>query len=217
VAVRSDVELGGTEQKFNLLLARDIQEAYGIPPQVAVTMPILTGIDGVRRMSKSLGNYVGVDEPPEEQFGKLMRVPDETMPSYYELLLDERLDPELPPVESKRHLARRIVEMFHGEDAAREAEDHFNRLHVEHGVPDQVEEAELPEGDTVHLPALIADNFGISRSEARRLVGQGGVKLDGEPLGPDDLDLPPERLDGAVLQLGKRRHKRFRRRNPEAA
>jgi tyrosyl-tRNA synthetase len=210
VAVRSDVELGGTDQKFNLLLARDIQAHYGVPQQVAVTMPILPGIDGVKRMSKSEGNYVGVTEPPEEQFGKLMRIPDAVMPVYYELLQGGGFDPARPAVESKRALAGAIVARFHGEPAAREAEDHFDRLHVERALPDEVEEADLPGSDPVHLPALLREHFGISSSEGRRLLSQGGVRLDGEQLGAGDLDVPAERLDGAVLQVGKRRHKRFR-------
>src|SRR5919206_1970176 len=140
VAVRSDVELGGTDQKFNLLLARDIQQAYGVPPQSILTMPILPGIDGVQRMSKSLGNYVGITDPPEEVFGKLMSVPDAAMATYYELLLDRPLDPDRPAVESKRALAREIVARYHGEDAAQRAEEHFDRLHVERSVPDEVEE-----------------------------------------------------------------------------
>jgi tyrosyl-tRNA synthetase len=210
VAIRADVELGGTDQKFNLLLGRDIQESYGVAPQVAVTMPILPGIDGVKRMSKSEGNYVGVAEPPEEQFGKLMRVPDAVMATYYDLLLGHPLDPSRPPVESKRALAREIVARYHGEDAAAEAEAHFDRLHVQRALPDTIEEAELPPGDPVHVPALVRDHFGLSSSEARRLLGQGGIRLDGEQLGPGDLDLPAARLAGAVLQVGKRRHKRFR-------
>jgi tyrosyl-tRNA synthetase len=211
VAIKSDVELGGTDQKFNLLLGRDIQTAYGVPPQSIITMPILPGIDGVQRMAKSLGNYVGVADPPDEIFGKLMRIPDEVMGTYYELLLDRPLDPSKPAVESKRALAREICKRYHGEEAAREAEAHFDRLHVERALPDQVEEATLPDGDPVHLPALIRDHFGVSGAEARRLLAQGGVKLDGEPLDGGELDLPAERLDGAVLQLGKRRFKRFRR------
>ena len=210
VAVRSDVELGGTDQKFNLLLARDIQASYGVPQQVAVTMPILPGIDGVKRMSKSEGNYVGVTEPPEEQFGKLMRVPDGVMPIYYELLLGGGFDPERPAVESKRALAGAIVARFHGEEAARGAEEHFNRLHVQRALPDEVEEADLPGSDPVHLPALLREHFGLSSSEGRRLLAQGGVRIDGEQLGGGDVDVPAERLDGAVLQVGKRRHKRFR-------
>jgi tyrosyl-tRNA synthetase len=210
VAIRADVELGGTDQKFNLLLGRDIQETYGVPAQVAVTMPILPGIDGVKRMSKSEGNYVGVTEPPDEQFGKLMRVPDDVMPVYYELLLDEPFDPSRPAVESKRALGRAIVERYHGPEAAREAEAHFDRLHVQRELPDDIEEAQLPPGETVHVPALVRDHFGMSSSEARRLLGQGGIRLDGEQLADGDLDLPAERLAGAVLQVGKRRHKRFR-------
>jgi tyrosyl-tRNA synthetase len=210
VAIRADVELGGTDQKFNLLLGRDIQGAYGIPPQVAVTMPILPGIDGVKRMSKSEGNYVGVAEPPDEQFGKLMRVPDDVMPVYYELLLETPFDPSRPAVESKRALAREIVARYHGADAARAAEEHFDRLHVERALPDSIEDAVLPPGDDpVHIPALVRDHFGLSSSEARRLLGQGGIRLDGEQLGAGDLDVPAARLDGAVLQVGKRRHKRF--------
>jgi tyrosyl-tRNA synthetase len=210
VAVRADVELGGTDQKFNLLLGRDIQERYGVPPQVAVTMPILPGIDGVKRMSKSEGNYVGVDEPPGEQFGKLMRVPDDVMPLYYELLLDTAFDRERPAVESKRFLAREIVARYHGPEAARGAEAHFDRLHVDRALPEEIEEAELPPGQSVHVPALVSQHFGMSSSEARRLLAQGGIRVDGEQLGPADLDLPAERLSDAVVQVGKRRHKRFR-------
>jgi tyrosyl-tRNA synthetase len=218
VAVRADVELGGTDQKFNLLLGRDIQESYAVPPQVAITMPILPGIDGVKRMSKSEGNYVGVAEPPDEQFGKLMRVPDAVMPVYYELLLDAPFDASRPAVESKRALAGEIVARYHGADAAAEAEAHFDRLHVQRALPDEIEEAELPAGESVvHVPALVRDHFGLSSSEARRLLGQGGIRLDGSQLGPGDLDLPAERLDGAVLQVGKRRHKRFRRAGGSAA
>ena len=211
VAIEADVELGGTDQKFNLLLGRQVQEAYGVPQQSILTMPILKGIDGVKRMSKSLGNYVGVADPPEEIFGKLMRVPDDVMGEYYELLLDRPLDPDRPAVESKRALAREITARYHGEEAARQAEEHFDRLHVERSIPDEVEEAELPAEDPVHLPALIRDHFGVSGSEARRLLSQGGVRLDGEALDGAELDLAAARLDGAVLQLGKRRFKRFRR------
>src|SRR4051812_19148373 len=211
VAIDADVELGGTDQKFNLLLGRDIQSAYGVKPQSILTMPILPGIDGVQRMSKSLGNYVGITDPPDEIFGKLMRVPDEAMGTYYELLLDRPLDPSRPAVESKRALAREICARYHGEAAAAEAEAHFDRLHVERGLPDEVEDAPLPDGDPVHLPALIRDNFGVSGAEARRLLTQGGVRLDGQALDGGELDVPAARLDGAVLQLGKRRFKRFRR------
>ncbi len=210
VAVRADVELGGTDQKFNLLRAREIQIAYEQTPQAVITMPILPGIDGVRRMSKSLGNYVGVTEPPEEAFGKLMRLPDAQMPLYYELLLLRSPDSGRPAVELKRALAREIVSRFHGERAALEAERRFDRIHVDRERPDDVPEAALGSEDPVHLPALIGARFGLSRSEARRLLEQGGVRLDGEAIDGQVLDFSAARLDGAVLQVGKRRFARLR-------
>jgi len=210
VAVEADVELGGTDQKFNLLLGRQIQQAYGMSAQSVLTMPILPGIDGVQRMSKSLGNYVGVTEPADEVFGKLMRVPDVAMPVYYDLLLDGDFDPDRPPVESKRALAGALVARLHGDEAAHEAEAHFDRLHVQRELPDEIPDHALTaNGDVVHMPAVLRDVFGLSSSEGRRLLAQGGVKLDGEALGGDDLDLPPARLDGAVLQVGKRRFVRL--------
>jgi tyrosyl-tRNA synthetase len=213
VAIRSDVELGGTDQKFNLLFARDIQRAYDVPEQSVMTMPILPGIDGVRRMSKSLGNYVGVTDPPEEMFGKLMRIPDDVMATYYELLLGEEL-PDDEPMASKRALARRVVERFHDSAAGEAAEARFDTVHVDHGIPDDIPELSLADADgvnggDVHLPALIAGAFDISSSEARRLIGQGGVKLDGESLPGDNLDLPAGDLGGRVLQVGKRRFVRL--------
>jgi tyrosyl-tRNA synthetase len=211
VAVKADVELGGTDQKFNLLLARQIQQVYGVPQQSVLTMPILPGTDGVQRMSKSLGNYVGVTEPASEVFGKLMRVPDAAMPVYYDLLLDGDFDPGRPAVESKRALARGIAARLHGEDAAGAAEQHFDRLHVERELPDEIpEHAVAANGGAVHLPAVLRDAFGMSSSEGRRLLAQGGVKVDGEPLAAGDLDVPAERVDGAVLQVGKRRFVRLR-------
>ena len=214
VAVQSDVELGGTDQKFNLLLGRDVQQAYDQEPQAVLTMPILPGLDGDRRMSKSYGNYIGVTEPPEEIFGKTMRVPDDAMGVYYELLAGENPDPQLKPVEQKRSLARLLVDRFHGPGAAEAAEQHFDRVHRDHQPPEHVEEVEvsrggLPDG-VVHMPALLADHFGVSRSEARRLLGGGGVRLDGEPLDPGDLDVEAGRLDGGVLQVGRRKFRRIR-------
>ncbi len=167
VAVRADVELGGTDQTFNLLLGRDIQQAYGVEPQAILTLPILPGTDGVRRMAKSAGNYVGVAEEPAEIFGKLMRVPDAAMPFSTSCCWTLPLDASRPAVEAKRAMARALVERFHGSKAARAAEEHFDRLHVRHEAPTAVEEAPLPAGDPVHLPALIADGFGVSRSDAR--------------------------------------------------
>jgi tyrosyl-tRNA synthetase len=210
VAIRSDIELGGTDQKFNILLAREIQKSYGVEPQSILTMPILPGIDGVQKMSKSLGNYVGVEEPPEEMFGKLMRVPDEAMPVYYELLLDDAPQPD--PREAKRHMAFALTARYHGEEAAEAARERFDTLHVRRELPDEIEEfAFSPENGEVHLPALLSDAFGLSRSEGRRLLSQGGVKLDGAELDGSRLDVPAEELDGVVLQVGKRRFKRLRR------
>ena len=211
VAIDADVELGATDQKFNVLLARETQKAYGKEPQSILTMPILPGIDGVQKMSKSLGNYVAVDDPPEEMFGKLMRVPDQVMPIYYDLLLDEQ--PQSDPRDAKRHLAYQLTARYHGEEAAAAGRERFDTLHVRRELPDEIEEFAFPNGgEDVHLPALLAEAFGVSRSEVRRLLSQAGVRLDGEALDGSSLDLPPERLDGAVIQLGKRRFKRLRRR-----
>jgi tyrosyl-tRNA synthetase len=212
VAVRSDVELGATDQKFNVLLAREVQKAYGVEPQSILAMPILPGTDGVQKMSKSLGNYVAVDDPPEEIYGKLMRVPDDVMPVYEELLLDTPPDPGLPARDRKRAMAFALCARYHGEEAARAAEARFDTLFVRRELPDEMEEhAFAVNGEAVHVPALIEEAFGVSRSEARRLLAQAGVKLDGEALDESSIDLPPERLDGAVIQLGKRRFKRLRR------
>ena len=208
VAVEADVELGGTDQKFNLLFARDVQDALGVPAQSVMTMPILPGTDGVRRMSKSLGNYVGVTDPPEEMFGKLMSVPDAAMGEYWSLLLEEDASGG-HPAEDKRELARRLVERFHDADAAAAAEERFDRVHVQREAPDDVPEVELPADGEVHLPALIAASFGTSTSEARRLLGQGAVKLDGEPVAADRLDVPAGELRGRVIQVGKRRFARL--------
>jgi tyrosyl-tRNA synthetase len=211
VQVRADVEIGGTDQLFNLLLARDIQQAYGVPPQVALTLPILPGTDGVTRMAKSAGNYIGVSEPAAEVFGKAMSIPDAAMPVWYELLLDEPFDPGAAPVESKRALARALAARLAGDEAAADAEARFDRVHVAREVPEEVEDFALPAEPVVHLPAVLAEAFGVSRSEARRLLAQGGVKVDGEPLPGGEWDVEADRLDGRVVQLGKRRFKRFRR------
>jgi tyrosyl-tRNA synthetase len=213
VAIAADVELGGTDQKFNLLLGRDVQRAYGLAEQQAIlTMPILVGTDGVEKMSKSLGNYVGVSDPPEEMYGKTLSIPDAAMAEWYRLLFDREAPADVPARDAKRALARDIVERFWGAEEAAAAEEHFDRVFVRRDVPDEVEEAPFAaENGSVHLPALIAETFGGSRSEARRILAQGGVKLDGAALGPDEQDVPADRLDGAVLQVGKRRFRRLRR------
>ena len=213
VAVEADVEIGGTDQKFNLLFGRDVQEALGQTAQSILTLPILPGTDGVRRMSKSLGNYVGITEAGEEMFGKLMSVPDEALGEYYRLLLVEEVDSDRHPAEAKRELARRIVERFHSVHEATAAEERFDQLHVRREVPEDVAEAVVeasgPNG-SVHLPAVLAEQFGLSRSEARRLIEQGGVRIGGRTVGADRLDVPASELDGEVLQVGRRRHARLR-------
>jgi tyrosyl-tRNA synthetase len=212
VAVEADIELGGTDQKFNLLFGRDVQQAYGQEPQAIMTMPILPGLDGERRMSKSLGNYVGVTDDADEMFGKLMSLPDSAMGMYYELLLGEAVDGKLSPVEAKRSLARALVARFHDEQAAKSAEEHFDRVHKDHLPPEDVKEVilspNLISDGKVHMPALVAEYFGTSRSEARRLLGQGGIRLDGQPLESDQLDVDAGSLAGAVIQVGRRQFRR---------
>jgi tyrosyl-tRNA synthetase len=213
VEVEADVELGGTDQKFNLLLARDIQRAYDVPEQAILTMPILPGTDGERRMSKSLGNYIGVTEPPGEIYGKTLSIPDSVVPLYYELLLGRDVPAAMAPRDAKRALARALVAEFHGEEAGEAAEREFDRVHRDRGVPDEIDDVEWPVpdlGETVHLPELLRRAFGVSTSEARRALGQGGVSVDGEPVAPGTLDLPAGALDGKVLKLGKRRFARVR-------
>jgi tyrosyl-tRNA synthetase len=213
VAVEADLELGGTDQKFNLLFGRDIQAAYGQRPQSILTMPILVGTDGVKKMSKSLGNYVGVSDAAEEMFGRLMSIPDAAMADYYRLLLGSE-QPGGPPNEAKRELARRIVDRFHGEGAGAGAEERFNRVFVDRSAPEEMPDLDLGPllngSGEAHLPRLIAAAFDLSSSEGRRLIQQGGVKLDGEPVADGALDLAVDALDGKVLQVGKRRFCRLR-------
>lgn len=213
VAVQADVELGGTDQKFNLLLGRDVQRAYGQPEQVILTTPLLTGTDGERKMSKSLGNYIGVTDPPDEMYGKTLSIPDESLDSWYSLLIGAEPDPGSNARDAKRALARQLVARFHGAEAAAAAEDAFDRVHVRRELPDDIPEVPFTGADdsgAVHLPALLAAAFGVSTSEARRSLRQGGVRLDGAPLPPGTLDLPADAVDGRVLQLGKRRFARVR-------
>jgi tyrosyl-tRNA synthetase len=211
VAVRADLELGGTDQKFNLLLGRDIQRAYGQPEQAIMTMPILVGTDGRRKMSKSLGNHIGITDAPEEMYGKTMAIPDEAMSEYYRLLLGGELPLDDSPRDAKRQLARALVARLHSSDDATAAERHFDRVFVERADPEEIEEAVVSASDgLVHLPSAIAEMFGVSRSEARRLIDQGGVSLGGAPLAAGEHDIAPGRLDGEVLRVGKRRFRRLR-------
>jgi tyrosyl-tRNA synthetase len=208
VAVRADIELGGTDQLYNLLAGRDVMQAYGLEPQVALTTPLLMGTDG-RKMSASLGNYIGLAEPPEQQFGKTMRISDDALPDYYRLVMESDEDPaELDAMEAKLALARFIVTRSHSPEAAAQAEEHFTRVVREGQAPEDVPEAVLPAGDPAHVPALIRDVFGLSTSEARRLIAQGGVKLNGETL--RDFDLPRASLENGLLQVGKRQFVRLR-------
>jgi tyrosyl-tRNA synthetase len=206
VAIEADVELGGTDQLYNLLAGREVMEAYGLDPQVALTTPILNSWDGTK-MSSSVGNNIPLTAPPEEMFGRTMRVPDELLPDWYRLVW-EREPPAGDPLEAKLALARFIVARSWGEEAARAAEDHFTRVVREGQAPVEVPEEPLPEGDPLHLPALLVERLGLgSTSEARRLIAQGAVKVDGEVV--SDVDLPRERLAGALVQAGKRRFVRF--------
>jgi len=206
VAVEADVELGGTDQLYNLLTGRDVMEAYGLEPQVVLTTPLIESWDGTK-MSGSKGNYIALVEDPNEQFGKTMRLPDEMLPEYYRLVMEQQ-PPTGDPLEAKLALARFIVSRAHGVDAAAAAEEHFTRVVREHQAPEEVPVVALPADDPVHVPALLVEHFGLgSTSEARRLIGQGGVKVDGETLA--DLDVVRARLDGALVQAGKRRFIRF--------
>jgi tyrosyl-tRNA synthetase len=206
VAIEADVELGGTDQLYNLLAGREVMAAYGLDPQVVLTTPLLLSWDG-EKMSSSVGNNIPLTAPPEEMFGRTMRVPDELLPEWYRLIW-EREPPAGDPLEAKLELARFIVTRSWGEGAARAAEDHFTRVVREGQAPEQVPEEALPEGDPLHLPALLVERLGLgSTSEARRLIAQGAVRVDGEVV--SDVDLPRERLAGALVQAGKRRFVRF--------
>ena len=201
VAVEADVELGGTDQLYNLLAGRDVMEAYGLDPQVVLTTPLLVSWDG-KKMSSSEGNNIPLTMDPEEQFGRAMRIPDELLPEWYRLVMEQE-PPTGDPLEAKLDLARFIVRRSHGEEGVRRGEDHFTRVVREGRLP---EEADIPtasvDGGSVYLPQLLSDQFGQSNSHWRRVIEQGGVKIDGEPV--SELELPAERLAGSVIQAGKR-------------
>jgi tyrosyl-tRNA synthetase len=220
VQVHADVELGGTDQTFNLLMGREIQRAYGQEPQVVLTTPLLEGTDGVRKMSKSFDNYVGLTEPADEMFGKLMRVPDELIGRYLRLTADlppaevdvveaGLADGSVAAVEAKRRLASEIVDLYHGAGEGEAARERFDRVHRDRELPRDVPDAAIPpealEGGIVWLPRLlVALGRAASNGEARRLVEQGGVRLDGEVLDDASRELAPEELRGRVLQVGRR-------------
>jgi tyrosyl-tRNA synthetase len=204
VAIDADVEIGGTDQLFNLLAGRDVLPQYGKEAQVVVTFPLLVGLDGEEKMAKSRGNYIGITEPPEEMFGKTMSIPDGALPQWWDMLLGEA-DHPTDPMEWKLELARRITGRWHGDEGARIGEAHFTRVVRRHEAPEELEEVAV-NGGPVHLPALLTERFGQSTSHWRRMIDQGGVKLDGEPVGGYDV----EPADGAVLQAGKRAFVRIR-------
>jgi tyrosyl-tRNA synthetase len=207
VAVEADVELGGTDQLYNLLAGREVMAAYGLEPQLVLTTPLIASWDKTK-MSGSRGNYIALIEEPEEQFGKTMRIPDELLPDYYRLVMQTDEDPLAgDPMEAKLRLARFIVTRAHDEEAARAAEEHFTRVVRERQAPDDVPEIALADGDPVHLPALLASAFGMTTSEARRLIAQGGMRLNGDVV--TELDLPRSTLEGALLQAGRRRYARL--------
>ena len=225
VAVQADVELGGRDQTFNLLVGRDLQRDHGQEPQVALTTPLLVGTDGVQKMSQSLGNYIAISDPPDEMFGKLARIPDEQIATYRLLTLDffrdaseaERVeqglaDGSLDPWEEKRRLAREVVDLYHGDGAGSAAEARFDQVHRDHEVPDQIPSKAIPPDlivdGRVYLPKLLAVlGLAESASRARSVLDQGGVRLDGQP--QTDVEAPVERLRGAVLQVGRRRFVRL--------
>ena len=208
VAVDADVELGGTDQLYNLLMGRQVMEYYGKQPQCVVTTPLLVGTDGAIKMSKSVGNYIGVTDPPQEMFGKVMSIPDHLMPDYYRLLLDRPM-PEAEPVAQKRELARALVAAFHGEPAVAEAEKTFDAV-VRREVPEHAPVVELVSGEEIWVVDLITRaGFAGTNGEACRFIRGGAVRLGGEVVRDEKLLLAPEALDGKVLQVGKRRYARL--------
>ncbi|TDB38868.1 MAG: tyrosine--tRNA ligase [Actinobacteria bacterium] len=222
VAIEADIELGGTDQLFNLLAGRELMEKSAMEPQVCLTLPLLEGTDGVQKMSKSYGNYIGLTDEPAEKFGKVMSIPDELMVKYLRLCtalpvgevdaIERELDAgTLHPNLAKRRLAREIVTLYDSADAAIAAETAFDRLFKEHQTPEDVPEHVVEACDPTHLPALLkAVGLASSTSEARRLIDGGGLRINGEPVAPGTYDIAWSSIDGAVMQAGKRRFARVR-------
>ncbi len=217
VNLKSDVELGATEQKFNLLVHREIQREYGVPGQAVLTMPILVGLDGSRKMSKSLGNYVGITEPPVEMFGKLMSIPDELMWQYYELITDrtpaeinalksEVAGGKLHPMDAKMRLATEVIATFHGQDAANKAAENFQRVFRERQAPTEIPVVKLPKGETKQLNALLVElKLVDSKSEADRLIKQGGAEVDGARVDDPRKIMPTDKAGEFSLRAGKKK------------
>lgn len=209
VALKADVELGGSDQKFNLLMGRALQERYGQEPQVVLTLPLLEGTDGLQKMSKSLGNAIGVTEPPEQIYGKVMSIPDALMFRYYELLTDEGLAAvkTMHPMEAKQKLAALLVRQFHGEPAAQAAQKHFNQVFRKRETPEEIKEFKVPaslikEGKLSLIDLLAESKLAPSRAEAKRLIQQGAVDLDGTRLTDPQAHVSPK--SGSILKVGKR-------------
>ena len=208
VAIDADVEIGGTDQLYNLITGRDVMERYGKDPQLVVTYPLLVGVDGVEKMSKSRGNYIGILEPPEEMFGKTMSIPDEALEQWWDLVAGGGEHPA-EPMEWKLELARRVTARWHGEDGAAAGEGHFTRVVRRHEAPEEVPEATVSSANgSVYLPAALQQVFGNSGSHWRRQIDQGGVKLNGGTVTAYDVDAAS--VDGAIVQAGKRLFVRFR-------
>jgi tyrosyl-tRNA synthetase len=220
LAVEADVEIGGTDQLFNLLAGREFMEKQGMEPQICLTLPLLEGTDGVQKMSKSYGNYIGLTDPADEMFGKIMSIPDELTVKYYRLCTPLSVD-EVDAIEAdilagtahpnatKRHLARAIVELYHGAMAAVDAEAAFDRVFKHHEAPDDVPDVEVAETPIVHLPALLKElGLVTSNAEGRRMIDAGAVRIEGDPVAPQAYDLRWADVVGRVVQAGKRRFAR---------
>jgi tyrosyl-tRNA synthetase len=220
VAISSDVELGGTDQKFNLLVGRDIQREFGMEPQVILTMPLIVGTDGIEKMSKSYNNYIGISDTPKEIFGKTLSIPDSLIENYYELATDisnEELvsikhqlkDPKINPRNIKRNLAKKLVSMYHDRKAADEAEEEFDRIFIKKEIPDEVPDFNWKKGNQSGiLDLLTITNLAPSKGEARRLVLQGGVSIDSIKV--DDINAIIDIKDNSILKVGKRKFIRIK-------
>lgn len=214
VAIESDVELGGTDQKFNLLVGRDIQREYGVEPQVIITMPLLVGTDGTEKMSKSYDNYIGISDTPQDIFGKTLSIPDNLIYNYYELATDisnvelsqiksDLENPEVNPRNTKRSLALRLVEMYHSKEAAIQAQEEFDKIFINKGIPDEISEYKVQAAEISISDLIVDSGCAPSKGEAKRLIKQGGVTIDGEKITDSSISIIIE--DGQILKVGKRK------------
>ncbi len=214
VMIRADIEIGATEQKFNLVIGRQIQKEYGQEPQIVLTLPVLEGIDGIQRMSKSVGNYIGIDEQPNDMFGKSMSIPDHLIYPYFELLTDVSLEElniirsqlentKTNPMLLKRRLARTLVRMYHNENTAKLAEEHFDIVHKKKEIPGDIPEFKMHKSSMRLIDLMLEAGIVSGKGEARRLIRQGGVKLDGQTISNELFEI--QTLDGSILKVGKRK------------